>query len=150
MTDTFTATPSLGRKHSMTLTTPTGLQSAADLSFRRRLVLGLNVVTWLAMMAIAARVLGHGGWSVVDVIMFVCFAIGTPWAVLGFWNALIGLWLLHFHKNPMAEVAPFAAAGDAATPITTKTAIFMTVRNEDPTRAIQRLKTVKTSFEGTR
>ena len=114
MTDTFTATPSLGRKSSMTLTTPTGLQSVADLSFRRRLVMGLNSVTWLAMMAVAARVLGHGGWSLIDVVMFVCFAIGTPWAVLGFWNALIGLWLLHFHRDSMAEVAPFAAAGDEA------------------------------------
>lgn len=149
MTDTFTATPSLGRKHPMMQTTPTGLQSVADLAFRRRLVLGLNIVTWLAMMYLAARVLGHGGWSLVDFVMFVCFAVGTPWAVLGFWNALIGLWLLHFHKHPMAEVAPFAAAGDEPTAIKTKTAIFMTVRNEDPTRAIQRLKTVKESVEAT-
>ena len=45
-------------------------------------------------------------------ILFVCFAFGTPWTVLGFWNALIGLWLLHFRKDAMAEVAPYAAAGD--------------------------------------
>lgn len=32
----------------------------------------------------------------------------------------------------MTEVAPFATAGDLDTPIATKTAIFMTVRNEDP------------------
>ena len=93
--------------------------------------------------------LGTGGWTWVDVILFVCFAFGTPWTVLGFWNALIGLWLLHFRKDAMAEVAPYAAAGDQPTPIGIKTAIFMTVRNEDPGRAILRLKTVKASVDAT-
>jgi membrane glycosyltransferase len=69
--------------------------------------------------------------------------------VLGFWNSLIGLWLLHFRKDVMAEVAPYAAAGDQPTPIGIKTAIFMTVRNEDPGRAILRLKTVKASVDAT-
>ena len=78
-----------------------------------------------------------------------CFAFGTPWTVLGFWNALIGLWLLHFRKNAMAEVAPYAAAGDQPTPLRIKTAIFMTVRNEDPGRAILRFKTVKASVDAT-
>jgi membrane glycosyltransferase len=136
-------------RSSMSLTTPTGLQTNADLANRRRIVIALNVVTYLAMLWVAARVLGHGGWSLIDVIMFVCFAAGTPWTVLGFWNAIIGLWLLHWHKDPIAEVAPYAAAGDAQTPITIKTAIFMTVRNEDPTRAILRLKTVKASVDAT-
>jgi membrane glycosyltransferase len=133
----------------MSSTSPTGLQTLADLSNRRRIVVALNIVTWLAMLWLASNVLGHGGWTLVDVIMFVCFAVGTPWTVLGFWNAVIGLWLLHFHKDPMAEVAPFAAAGDLDTPIAIKTAIFMTVRNEDPLRAILRLKTVKASVDAT-
>ena len=131
------------------LTTPTGLQSIADLGQRRRIVIALNVVTYFALLWGAARVLGYGGWLATDVIMFVCFALGTPWTVLGFWNAIIGLWLLHWHKDPIAEVAPYAAAGDTQTPLTITTAIFMTVRNEDPTRAIHRLKTVKASVDAT-
>ena len=58
------------------------------------------------------KVLGTGGWTGVDMVLFACFALGTPWTVLGFWNALIGLWLLHFRANAMAEVAPYAPAGD--------------------------------------
>ena len=154
MTDMLASTRSLGRTQpqslsDMSLTTPTGLQSIQDLAFRRRAVLALNVVTYLALMWLAARVIGHGGWSLVDVIMFVCFALGTPWTVLGFWNAVIGLWLLHFHKDPIAAVAPYAAAGETQVPVATKTAIFMTVRNEDPARAILRLKTVKASVDAT-
>jgi len=131
------------------LSVPTGLQTTAELRRRRLIVIALNVATWLAMMWAAARILGAGGWSVVDMVLFACFAIGTPWTVLGFWNAVIGLWLLHVHKNPMLEVAPFAAAGDVPSSIQIRTAIFMTVRNEDPARAILRLKTVKASLDAT-
>ena len=152
MTDSAdTARPLPGRAilASASHSVPTGLQANAELSRRRWLVIALNVSTWLAMMWAAAAILGAGGWTVLDYVLLACFAIGTPWTVLGFWNAAIGLWLLHVHKNPMQEVAPFAAAGDLPTPITTKTVIFMTVRNEDPARAILRMKTIKASVDAT-
>ena len=113
------------------------------------IVLVLNVVTYLALLALAARVLSAGGWTFVDVVMFACFMVGSPWTVLGFWNALIGLWLLHAHKDPVSEVAPFAATGDLPTPLTVRTAVLMTLRNEDPSRAILRLRTVKQSLDAT-
>jgi membrane glycosyltransferase len=134
---------------SQSLSVPTGLQANAELSRRRLIMAVLNIVTWFAMLWLAAQVLGAGGWTVVDMIMFVCFAFGTPWTVVGFWNSVIGLWLLHFHKDPMGAVAPYAGAGDVATPITIKTAVFMTLRNEDPARAIRRLRIVKESIDAT-
>jgi membrane glycosyltransferase len=129
--------------------TPAGLQRRSTLLMRRLAVIALNVATYLAMMGGLAIVLAAGGWTVVDVIIFVAFAFGAPWTVLGFWNAVIGLWLLHGVKDGVARVAPFAAAGDETTPITVRTAIFMTLRNEDPARAIFRLKTVKDSVDAT-
>ncbi len=129
--------------------TPTGLQSMARVRARRQIVLALNVATYLALMALAWHVAAAGGWTVVDAVMFACFAVGTPWAVLGFWNAVIGLALLHIHRDPKAAVAPFARAGDRATPIYVKTAVLMTVRNEDPARAFERLRTVKRSIDAT-
>jgi membrane glycosyltransferase len=129
--------------------TPAGIQSTAVIARRRQLVIALNLVTYIAMLAVAAEVLSAGGWTIVGWVMFVCFAVGTPWTVLGFWNAVIGLWLLHGARNAQAEVAPFLAAGAAATPITTPTAILMTLRNEDPARAIRRLRTVKASVDAT-
>src|SRR5882672_9582695 len=79
----------------LSLTTPAGLQSIDGLTHRRQIVFALNVVMYLAMLGVVARILSVGGWTWVDVILFICFAAGTPWTVLGFWNALIGLWLLH-------------------------------------------------------
>ena len=142
MSDTVnTSTPLTMPSASMSLTTPAGLQSIVELARRRRLVFALNIATYLAMLWVAALILGSGGWTMVDGILFVCFAFGTPWTVLGFWNSLIGLWLLHFRKSAMAEVAPYATAGDEKVPLRIKTAIFMTLRNEDPERAIARLRT---------
>ena len=131
------------------LTTPAGLQANTELRRRRLLMLALDVVTWAGLVWWAGSVLGAGGWTVVDVVMLVCFIAGTPWAVVGFWNALAGLWLLHAHKDPIGAVAPFARAGGVPTPVTIKTAILMTLRNEDPARAIRRLRTVKASVDAT-
>src|SRR5262249_49483747 len=80
----------------LSLTTPTGLQSIDALTRRRRIVLGLNAVTYAVLIWWAGVILGAGGWTFLDGVLFACFALGTPWAVLGFWNSLIGLWLLHF------------------------------------------------------
>ena len=135
--------------NTIVLTTPTGIQSMDELRRRRHLVAGLNIVTWVLFMWGVAHVLGAGGWTVLDYVLFVAFAIGSPWTVLGFWNSVIGFWLLHIAKNPMEQVAPFASAGDLPTPLTVRTAIMMTLRNEDPARAFLRLRTVKASVDAT-
>ena len=150
MSDTVnTSAPLTMPAAGMSLTTPTGLQSIAELTRRRRIVFALNIVTYLAMLWVAARILGSGGWTAVDIVLFVCFVFGTPWTVLGFWNSLIGLWLLHVRKGAMAEVAPYAPAGDDRVALRIKTAIFVTLRNEDADRAIARFRTVKASVDAT-
>ena len=129
--------------------TPAGLQTTASLANRRRFVFALNVLSYMAILGALANVLGVGGWSVIDILLMVSFAVVLPWSVLGFWNSLIGFLLLRFVKNPLDNVAPFARAGDRATAITLRTAIVLTLRNEDPFRAIARLKTIKTSLDRT-
>ncbi|MFN3869591.1 MAG: glucans biosynthesis glucosyltransferase MdoH [Hyphomicrobiaceae bacterium] len=135
--------------HRQSLTSPTGLQANATLIWRRRFVIAINVATYLLLAALAWQVAAAGGWTIVDGLMYVAFLLGTPWTVLGFWNAVIGLWQLHVARDPIAGVAPYAAAGDAATPLSIKTAVLMTLRNEDPARALKRLETVKASIDAT-
>jgi membrane glycosyltransferase len=129
--------------------TPAGLQAETMLRRRRFLVLALNLVTLALLLAGLALVLGAGGWSVADVVIFVAFLFGAPWTVLGFWNAAIGLWLLHGKADGLAVVAPFAAAGEQPAPLSLRTAVLMTLRNEDPARAFRRLEAVKHSLDGT-
>lgn len=131
------------------LTTPTGLQANATLKQRRLIVLTLNILTWASLMIWAASIFRAGGWTLIDVGLFICFALGTPWSVLGFWNAMIGLWLLQAAKDPLEKVAPFLVAGDKSERLTVKTAVLMTLRNEDPGRALARLKILKDSLDKT-
>lgn len=130
-------------------TTPAGLQCASELWRRRLLVLMVNGLTYSVLAAAAVQILGAEGWTIIDVVLFACFLIATPWTVLGFWNAVIGLGLLHGRSDGMREVAPFANAADAKDPIRVKTAILMTLRNEDPARAFARFRAVKSSIEET-
>lgn len=146
MSETFDQAIGSGNQ---TLTAPGGLQSMAELQRRRTIVTILNFTTYGAMMGAAAYLLSAGGWTPVDVVIFLCLMIGIPWPILGFWNAVIGLWLLHGVKDPRAAVAPFASAGDEAEPLHVKTAILMTLRNEDPQRAVTRLQTIKRSLDAT-
>jgi membrane glycosyltransferase len=129
--------------------TPTGTQSAEVLSLRRLIVAGLNIGLYLALAVWGWSILATDGWSIIDILLYICFLFGTPWAVLGFWNSVIGLSLLHGVRNPMREVAPFADLPDPAMPVTLKTAIFMTLRNEDPKRAFRRLRLVKETVDAT-
>ncbi len=145
---TLDATAAPAPRIRLSLTTPSGLQSIDALTRRRRIVLALNLVTYAVMLSAGARILLSDGGGLVAVVLLCCFAIGTPWTVLGFWNALIGLWLLHFRKDALAEVAPFAACTGSA-PLHIDTAVLMTLRNEDPARALSRLRAMKASIDAT-
>jgi membrane glycosyltransferase len=109
----------------------------------------LNAATYAVLLAAAWRIAAAGGSTLLNGLLFLAFALASPWTVLGFWNALIGLWLLHGRRDGMEAVAPFAQAGAVKTPLGIKTAVLMTVRNEDPYRAILRLKTIKMSLDAT-
>jgi membrane glycosyltransferase len=130
-------------------TSPAGLQFTAELRRRRRIVLVLNVATYGALVAGLAVVLGAGGWSAVDAAILACALVAAPWTVLGFWNAVLGLWLLHGVPDGLDRVAPFARAGDRPEPLRLRTAVLMTLRNEDPARATARLAVVKESLDAT-
>ena len=149
MSDRLDSSTPATRGVRVSLTTPAGLQSIDVLTRRRRIVFALNALTYAALLAAAVRVLGSGGMTPLGFVLLLAFAAGTPWTVLGFWNALIGLWLLHARRDAMGEVAPFAAAA-GTTPLSITCAVLMTVRNEDPARAIRRLRTLKSSIDATR
>ena len=125
------------------------LQSMPELLYRRIIVAVLNVSTYVVMMSAAGYLLGAGGWTLVDLMIFLCLMIGTPWAILGFWNAVIGLWLLHAHKSTLAAVAPFAQAASSPEPLYVRIAVLMTLRNEAPERAVARLQIIKRSLDAT-
>ena len=129
--------------------TPAGLQDRRDLARRRVVVAALALATLGLLGCGVGAALGAGGWSAGDTVILVAFLVGAPWTVLGMWNALIGLWLLHGRRDGLAAVAPFLAAGDGTGPLTTRTALAMTVRNEAPARSSRRLAEMRRALDAT-
>jgi membrane glycosyltransferase len=103
---------------------------------RRVFFAAANLVTYGAMLGGLAHAIGGSGLALVLVVAFAVFA---PWSVLGFWNAAIGLTLLFSARRGVR----------ANTAARLRTAIVMTVRNEDPERAVARLRVVQRSIDAT-
>lgn len=130
-------------------TTPAGLQSRRTLTRRRVTIATLNLITLGLVLWGAGRVFSAGGWTATDIIIIACVAFGAPWTIMGVWNALIGLWLLHGVSDGVARAAPHLGAGDTDAPIRATTAVAMTLRNEPPARALARLAEVRRSLDAT-
>ncbi|MBX2806232.1 MAG: glucans biosynthesis glucosyltransferase MdoH [Hyphomicrobiales bacterium] len=129
--------------------TPAGFQENGIL-FRRRLIMAtLSIGTIIGLLYVLGIVLGSDGWTLLDMGIFASFAMSAPWTVMGFWNAVIGFTLLHFSRNHVAEVSPYALTSSESAPLVMRSAILMTLRNEDPARAFHRLRIMRESLQRT-
>lgn len=104
---------------------------------RRAAVAALNGATVLALLAAMVVLLAGGGWSVAEAGMLAAYGVTLPWLSIGFWNAVIGTALAV--RGPRAD-DPLALVAAPEAPITTRTAIVMALRNEDPDASFARLR----------
>jgi membrane glycosyltransferase len=115
------------------------LEANVALGRRRRLVLVLNAVTVGALAALMGYALFSGGVSWPKIGMFAAFVATLPWLAIGFWNGIIGTVLL-LGRGRADD--PLALHDYPPAPLTTRTAIVMAVRNEDPGRSLARLRAI--------
>ncbi|MCX7383186.1 MAG: glycosyltransferase, partial [Alphaproteobacteria bacterium] len=82
------------------------------------------------LIALFAAALAPGGWTAVKLALLVCFLPAAPWLGICIGNALPGFLILMFARNPARFV--LLVDGDIETgAITLRTAIAVTIRNED-------------------
>ncbi len=129
--------------------TPAGLQNLATLERRRLMVAAVSGVIYLTLLLWLAVILSAGGWTFLRMAILVAFAIAAPWSVLGVTNAALGFWLLHFNCDGLAAIAPFTLMETSGAPLQSRTALLLTIRNENPRRAFQRLRAMRDSVEAT-
>lgn len=130
-------------------TTPTGTQSLKAIG-RRRAIFGVLVTaTILGMAAWLVQILSHDGFGLLDALLLACFLIYAPWIAVGFWNSVIGFFFMNFVKNPLPLIVPPIIKARDDDPVFVKSAILMTLRNEDPARAFARLRVIKHSLDRT-
>ncbi len=116
------------------------LTAQPDPLARRRLFFTLIVLASMAgLISLLAYALTAGGFTALDFVLVVLFAITLPWSVIGFWNATIGLFIMR-SADPVAAVTPVSARVTGDEPVTAKTAILWCVRNEDTERVIRNIE----------
>lgn len=114
--------------------------AAASAMFRRRLVfLTLAGLSSVALVGLMALTLSAGGLTLLDAAIVAMFAVTVPYAAIGFWNAVVGLVLMRFARDPVALTCPPVANADPSRPVTSRTALAVCIRNEDVDGVFARL-----------
>jgi membrane glycosyltransferase len=125
------------------------VQSLIDAPVRsRRLVfLALVVLSMAGLLTLAAVTLSVRGFAASDLVLLFLFSLTTPWLVVGFWNAVVGLLIMSGNRDPSAVLIPEAARRPDPGSIIASTAILMCVRNEEPARVVRNLDTMMGDIE---
>src|SRR5215471_10060846 len=113
---------------------------AALPAWRARLVFLGVAVTMAGLIWLAVIALSPGGFSAVDLVLVMLFAVTLPWYVIGFWNAAIGFLIMRFARDPVVAVMPVADRVRGDEPITASTAVLLCIRNEPPERVVRMLE----------
>jgi membrane glycosyltransferase len=111
-----------------------GEAAAAEALLRgRRLLFGaLFGATMAALLWLGGVACSPLGSPLCQAAVLVPLATVLPSIVVGFWNAIIGLVVMRWARDPVAAVNPTAAAVRGDEPITASTAILLCIRNEAP------------------
>ena len=84
-----------------------------------------------------------------DAVLVFAFAVKVLWIALVFWSSAIGFLLRRATSDPVAQVLPPSARVRGDEPIAVRTAIVMTIRDEDATQVFAHLRVVKASVDAT-
>ena len=106
---------------------------------RRALVVLIVLLAATGLGTLLIQVLAPGGWTLAKLVMMAAFAGAAPWTGLCLANGLIGFVILLVCRNPVQAVFPVADAATEVPPLP-RTAIAMTVREEDMRRVLPPLR----------
>lgn len=115
------------------------------ITLRRVVFFSLVALSVVGAIAYMSRILAADGISILDIGMLVCFALTLPWTMIGFWNAVIGFGLLRFGHNMHRQLDPVTV--DQRAPLKGRTAILMTVYNEDTRRIFKHLGQIASDLD---
>jgi membrane glycosyltransferase len=102
---------------------------------RRALVMLIVLLAATGLGFLLWQVLAPGDWTFPKLVMLVAFLGTTPWTGLCLANALIGFFILMVCRDPVRTVFPIGASDLGSCPLP-RTAIALTVRNEDMGRVL--------------
>ncbi len=134
--------------HKEAAMTPAGIQPARVLLYRRILYCAAFFGSCAALACGLGVALGmdrHGA-RLSEIAILILSLTALPWFAAGFWNALLGFWLLRSGKSGLDQSAPFCHTAHSLQPLRLRVAVIMTVRNEDAARVFARLGVIRNSL----
>ena len=124
-----------------------GVAREPRLGMRRALFATAVTVSSAAALLLLAVILSGDGLGLVDMAMLVCFALTLPWTMIGFWNAVIGLLVMHLSADPIGLGCPPIRRAREKVPLRGRTAILMAVHDEEPERVFGHLRAIADELE---
>ncbi len=117
------------------------------LSRRRWLFAFLVITTVLLLAAWLASIVAGDGFVLINALMIVAFSIKASWVALMFWNAALGIAVLHGRRKSQTNISLPPTNTPDSTPNASRCAVTMTVRNEDAAAVIARLSVIKAHLD---
>src|SRR5262249_59503123 len=78
--------------------------TASTLFARRAMFAILFAITMAASLALAALALAPGAWGLLDILAVVLLPVVLAWMVPGFWDAVLGFFIMSFDAHTSAVV----------------------------------------------
>ena len=130
---------------------PSNIPGYTPAAIRRRrstffAVVGITLMAGVWLLAVS---LGRNGYNMIDFIMIGVFTPLFYQLSVGFWTALIGLYLLMRGKKDPFDLSRSLTDGERRAEIGASTAIIMPVYNEDVSRVFEGLRVMYLSLEKT-
>lgn len=122
-------------------------RSQAHYRGRRWFFFLLNLASVAGLTALMVRILSSGGWTWAEPFILAGFVLTLPWLTIGFWNALIGLAIRLFVRDPARYLTPALSRSDGKEAIVYRTALAMAVRNEEAQVVLRRLEAMQADLE---
>ncbi len=105
---------------------------------RRVFFFATVILTIILLTQQFVHILSINGFGFLDFIMTCLFVICLPWTVIGFWNGVIGFFVMQMSEDAVKAVTPFS--GEFSTQsITASTALLFCIRNEDVEAVFQNI-----------
>ena len=116
--------------------------------FRRAITAALGLAITIALACLAFAALGSQGWSTGKILFFLCVLGTAPWTALCATNALLGFAILMLARDPVRYVFSAEDRLPFTGPVP-RTAIAVTIRNEDMATVLPPLRRLLDGLDGT-
>ncbi len=119
--------------------------SSLPKGWRTAVFFSLVLTTDVAFFYLTGRVLFSGGITPLEVIIFLLFSLTFSWISVSFWNAVLGFFLILLNTD-ITSLQGLKTSRFIPLALSSKTALVMPIRNEDPKKAVSCLGTTLNSL----